>query len=110
MYVLRVVLRLALHGDWRGFNDRYETKPTRGDRAPRDLRNGRGRVRGTVRYPSALTATLVARGRCVRHLGLAERIATAESVPWGLALALCRFALAFSARLYFQYQNMYSLL
>lgn len=29
--------------------------------------------------PSALTATLVARGRCVRHLGLAERIATAES-------------------------------
>ena len=33
-----------------------------------------------------------------------------QNLPWGLALALCRFALAFSARLYFQYQNMYSLL
>ena len=105
MYVLRVVLRLALHGDWRGFNDRYETKPTRGDRAPRDLRNGRGRARYATRPLSRRLWWPVA-GPSSRSRGESRL----QNLPWGLALALCRFALAFSARLYFQYQNMYSLL
>ena len=49
----------------------------------------------------------------VRHLGLAEnRDCRISPGAWHSlsSIALCRFALAFSARLYFQYQNMYSLL
>ena len=81
--------------------------PTRGDRAPRDLRNGRGRVRYATRPLSRRLWWPVA-GASVISVSRSE--SRLQNLPWGLALALCRFALAFSARLYFQYQNMYSLL